>query len=142
MPLPEDWRVLTELPNSNAVEYVMVAPIALAHHGFPRYTADLDRIAPENGPRFEGVLGQFGFGALGLKTRDFTDPYRVTQLGVPRIDLLTSIPGVSFDDAWASREEVSLEGVKLNIIGRHRNKRATARPQDLKFLGADDETGG
>jgi hypothetical protein len=129
MPLPEDWRVGTELLNSNAVEYVVVGPIALAHHGFPRYTGDLDRNTPENGPRLEGVLGQFGFGALGLKTRDFTDSYRVIQLGVPpsRIDLLTSITGMSFDDAWASREEVSLEGVKLNIIGRHSQTREQRR---------------
>lgn len=148
MPLPEDWRVFIELLNSNAVEYLAVGAIALAHHGFPRYTGDLDILihnTPENAHRVEGVLKAFGFEGLGLKTSDFIDSYRVIQLGVPpsRIDLLTSITGVSFDEAWASREEASVGGVQVNVISRQaliKNKRATGRPQDLadlKSLSAD-----
>jgi acetolactate synthase regulatory subunit len=148
MPLPEDWRVFTELLNSNAVDYVVVGAIALAHHGFPRYTGDLDiliRNTPENARRLEGVLREFGFDALGLKATDFIDSHRVIQLGVPpnRIDLLTSITGVAFDEAWASREKADLGGVRVNIIDRQsliKNKRATGRSQDLadlRSLGAE-----
>lgn len=73
MPFPEDWRVFTELLNSNAVEYVVVGAIALAHHGFPRYTGDLDILihnTSENARRLELVLAEFGFGGLGLKASD------------------------------------------------------------------------
>jgi predicted nucleotidyltransferase len=143
---------VTELLNSNAVEYVVVGAIALAHHGFPRYTGDLDILihnTPENARRLESVLGEFGFAVPSLKASDFTDSYRVIQLGVPpsRIDLFTSITGVSFEEAWAGREEVTLGDVRVKIIGREsliKNKRATGRPQDLadlKSLGADADTG-
>ena len=144
MPLPKDWRAFIELLNSSGVEYLIVGAVALAHHGFPRYTGDIDilvRNSPENAQRLEGVLQGFGFGALGLKAADFVDSYQVVQLGLPpnRINLLTSITGVSFEEAWAGRIEVALEGTRANFIGRPaliRNKKATRRPQDLADLAA------
>jgi len=121
-----------------------VGAVALAHHGFPRYTGDIDilvRNSPENAQRLEGVLQGFGFGELGLKAADFIDSYQVIQLGLPpnRIDLLTSITGVPFEEAWAGRIEVALEGTRVSLIGRQaliQNKRATRRPQDLADLAA------
>jgi hypothetical protein len=150
MPLPEDWRAFIESLNSNGVEYVIVGAVALAYHGFPRYTGDLDvliRNSPENAKRLESALAAFGFAALGLKAADFAEAYRVIQLGVPpnRIDLLTSITGVSFDDAWADRVEADVEGTPVNFISRQaliRNKRLTGRAQDkadLEALGASAE---
>ncbi len=150
MPLPEDWRAFIESLNSNEVEYVVVGAVALAFHGFPRYTGDLDvlvRSSPANGRRLESALAMFGLGALGLKAADFVDSYRVIQLGVPpnRIDLLTSLTGVTFDEAWAGRAETVVGGTRVNFIGREAlivNKRLIGRPQDkadLEALGAGQE---
>jgi hypothetical protein len=150
MPLPEDWRQFIELLNSNGVEYVVVGAVALAHHGFPRYTGDLDvlvRNSTDNSKRLESALGEFGLAALGLKAVDFVDSYRVIQLGLSpnRIDLLTSLTGVRFDEAWAGRVETVIGGTRVNFIGREpliRNKRLTGRAQDkadLEALGAGEE---
>jgi hypothetical protein len=150
MPLPEDWRAFIESLNSNEVEYLVVGAVALAHHGFPRYTGDLDvlvRSSPNNAQRLESALAEFGFAALGLKANDFVDSYRVIQLGVPpnRIDLLTSLTGVTFDEAWAGRVEAIVEGTRVNFIGREAlilNKRMTGRTKDkldLEALNASEE---
>jgi len=148
MPLPNDWREFIESLNSHRVEYVIVGALALAHHGAPRYTGDLDifvRSSPGNAERLESALQQFGLGALGLSASDFLVANRVIQLGVPplRIDLLTSLTGVTFDEAWVGRIETKIEGLPLNFIGREeliRNKRAADRPRDradLHALGAE-----
>ena len=144
MSLPKDWRAFIESLNSNGVEYLIVGAVALAHHGLPRYTGDLDvlvRNTPENAQRLERLLQDFGFGGLGLKQADFVNSYQVIQLGLPpnRIDLLTSMTGVSFDEAWAGKVEAELGGMKVNILGRQaliRNKKATRRAQDLADLEA------
>jgi hypothetical protein len=80
MPLPEDWRAFIESLNSNGVEYVIVGAVALAYHGFPRYTGDLDvliRNSLQNAKRLESALAALGFAALGLKAADFDEAYRV-----------------------------------------------------------------
>ena len=151
MPLPEDWRAFIELLNSNAVEYVVVGAVALAHHGLPRYTGDLDiliRNSAENAERLERALHTFGFAGLGLKTADFADAYRVIQLGVVpnRIDLLTSLTGIGFDEVWAGRVKATVGETPVNLIGRQaliRNKRLTGRPRDkadLDALGASEDS--
>ena len=150
MPLPEDWRAFIESLNSHGVEYVVVGAVALAHHGFPRYTGDLDvlfRASPNNAHRLESAVADFGLAALGLKAADFAESYRVIQLGVPpnRIDLLSSLTGMTFDEAWASRVEAVVDGTRVNFIGREAlilNKRLTGRAQDkadLEALGAIEE---
>lgn len=144
MSLPKDWHAFIASLNSNGVEYLVVGAVALAHHGLPRYTGDLGvlvRNTPENAQRLERLLRDFGFGGLGLKQADFVNSYQVIQLGLPpnRIDLLTSMTGVSFDEAWAGKVEAELGGVKVNILGRQaliRNKKATRRAQDLADLEA------
>ncbi|MGO8814656.1 MAG: nucleotidyltransferase [Terriglobia bacterium] len=150
MPLPEDWRAFIESLNSSGVDYLVVGAVALAHHGFPRYTGDLDVLvgnSPDNAQRLESALAEFGFASLGLKAADFVDSYRVVQLGVPpgRIDLLTSITGVTFDEAWAGRVEVVLGKTRVSFIGREaliQNKRKTGRAKDqadLEALGVGEE---
>jgi hypothetical protein len=150
MPLPEDWRAFIEPLNSHGVEYLIVGAVALAHHGFPRYTGDLHvliRNSAENARRLEPALTAFGLAALGLKAADFAEAYRVIQLGVPpnRIDLLTSITGVSFEEAWRDRIRAVVDGVSVNFISKQalvRNKRLTGRAQDradLEALGAGEE---
>ena len=144
MPLPKDWRAFIESLNSNGVDYLIVGAVALAHHGVPRYTGDLDvlvRNSADNASRPEATLQTFEFGELGLKQADFVNSYQVVRLGLPpnRIDLLSSITGLPFDEAWAERVEVDLDGIRVNFIGRQamiRNKKATARAQDLADLEA------
>jgi Nucleotidyl transferase of unknown function (DUF2204) len=146
MPLPRDWREFIESLNSHGVEYLVVGAVALAHYGHPRYTGDLDvwvRNSPENAERVEKALQQFGLASLGLKAADFTASYRVIQLGVPpnRIDVLTAITGVSFEEAWPQRAQAEVEGTAVNFIGREaliRNKRLAGRTQDKADLEALD----
>lgn len=149
MPLPKDWRAFIESLNSNEVEYLIVGAVALAYHGVPRYTGDLDILvhtSPENARRLAAALEAFGFGALGLKTSDFVDSYQVIQLGIApnRVDLLTSLTGVFFEETWAEKVTGELGGTRTNFIGREtliRNKKSTGHAQDhadLEVLGANE----
>jgi hypothetical protein len=139
MPLNKDLREFVALLNSNGVEYLVVGAFAVAFHGFPRYTADLDllvRPAAENAERVMRALSEFGFGSLDIQASDLQSPGRVIQLGVQpnRIDLLTAISGVSFDEAWARRSPGKLDGMEVQFIGRDaliRNKESTGRQKDL-----------
>lgn len=149
MPIPKDWRAFIESLNSNGVEYLVVGAVALAHHGIPRYTGDLDILvsnSPENARRIESALRSFGFGEMELTARVFVDSYQVVQLGTApnRIDLLTSITGVSFSEAWAGRVAGEIGGSKVNFIGRAdliRNKNATGRTQDRADVEALEALG-
>jgi len=139
MPLNKDWRELLELLNSNGVEYLVVGAFAVAFHGFPRYTADLDllvRPTEENADRVLRALSEFGFGRVGIQAADLRSPGMVIQLGVKpnRIDLLTAISGVSFEEAWATRSDAELEGIATHFVGLGallRNKEQTGRAKDL-----------
>jgi hypothetical protein len=139
MPLSKDLREFVELLNSNGVDYLVVGAFAVAWYGYPRFTADLDiLVRPDNGnaQRMLEALRQFGFGTLGIETGDLTTVGQIIQLGVKpnRIDILTSISGVSFEDAWKDRVEGSLDGVRATFIGRNtliRNKESTGRAKDL-----------
>jgi hypothetical protein len=139
MPLSKDLRDFVASLNSNAVEYLVVGAFAVAYHGYPRYTADVDILIGANEPnvqRFLKALAEFGFGGLGIGAEDLLSPGKVIQLGVSpnRIDILSSISGVSFDDAWASRRTGNLEGLMVQFIGRDeliRNKESTGRAKDL-----------
>ena len=119
----------------------MVDGYALAAHGHPRYTGDIDfwlRPTADNLSRLLSALQDFGFGPLGLAASDF-DIDTVIQLGQPprRIDLLTAVDGVSFDACYVRREQVDLAGVRLHIIGLEdfkTNKRASGRLKDLADL--------
>lgn len=122
MPLNKDLREFLGLLNSNEVEYLVVGAFAVAFHGFPRYTADLDllvRPTEENADRAFRALSQFGFGNVGIGAADLRTPGMIIQLGVQpnRIDLLTAISGVTFDDAWATRREADLEGGRAKDLG-------------------------
>lgn len=138
MPLNKDLREFVELLNSNGVEYLVVGAFAVAWHGYPRFTADLDiLIRPDsaNATRMLEVLRQFGFGAIGIEAGDLTAIGQVIQLGVKpnRIDILTSVSGLTFEEAWRDRQEGSLDGIPATFIGRTaliRNKESTGRAKD------------
>lgn len=142
MNLQKDIREFVGLLLSRKVEFLLVGGYALAFHGAPRFTEDIDLlvlVSPENAARIAAVIEDFGFGDLGLSDGDFLEPDQVIQLGrAPnRIDLLTGISGVSWAEAWESRVEVDFDGFAIPVIGKNAleaNKEATGRPQDLADL--------
>ena len=138
MRLQRDLREFIELLNSENVEYAIVGGWAFGFHARPRYTQDLDivtRATPANAARLEIAIERFGFGSLGLTADDFLPPGRVIQLGQPpnRIDLLTSLTGITDEEIWESLEPGKLDGVRVFFLGREaliKNKKATDRPRD------------
>ena len=142
MRLSNDLREFLESLNSRGIDYVIVGAHSLAFHGRPRYTGDLDilvRATSENAAKLVDLLNHFGFGDASFKESGFTEPERLIQLGrAPnRIDLLTSITGVTSDEALTSKVPAELDGVPVFILGKDaliRNKRAVGRPQDIADL--------
>jgi predicted nucleotidyltransferase len=136
--LQTDLSEFVELLNSRKVEYLVVGGHAVAFHGHPRFTGDIDffvNASRENAERVVNVLASLGFGDLGITVDDLTAPDRVVQLGRPpnRIDLLTTISGVSFGDAWIARAPGDLGGHPVNFLGWDdliRNKTASGRDKD------------
>ena len=130
------------LLNSHNVEYVVVGGHAVAFHGYPRFTGDIDfliRTTPDNVSRVLTVLNVFGFGNLGIVEQDLLERGRVLQLGHPpnRIDLLTSISGVDFDSAWEQRVQTLMDDQPVALLGWDeliRNKRVAGRQKDLADL--------
>ena len=143
METQSDYKELFELLNANAVSYVIVGAYALAFHGVPRYTGDVDILVEptaENATRVISALKAFGFGAVGLDVDDFTKDH-VVQLGVPplRVDFMTAIEGVSWADALASRVTGKYGEVPIWYLGKEaliKNKTATGRLQDLADVEA------
>lgn len=135
----DDFKDLFASLNAHGVKALVVGGHAFAYHARPRYTKDLDvwvEPTQENSERLLRALEQFGFGGLGLTIDDFTRPGRFVQLGYPpnRIDLLTSIPGVTFEEAWNRRVEDLFEEESIAYLSLEdllRNKEAAGRPQDL-----------
>jgi hypothetical protein len=140
----KDFEELFSVFERREVRFVVVGAHALAHHAKPRYTKDLDIFVdatPENAEKIVASLEEFGFGGIGISADDFSSPGRILQLGVPptRIDIITSITGVSFAEAWETRVEGAYGAVTVPFIGYEalvRNKLASGRPQDV----ADVET--
>jgi len=139
-----DFRELLALLNKHGVEFLIVGGYALAFHGAPRFTGDLDifvRPAPENARRIVDALHEFGFGSLDLAPGDFVAPGKIVQLGVPpvRVDLITSLTGVEWERAEASRASGEYGDEPVFFIGREdfiANKRALGRRKDLADLEA------
>lgn len=139
MQLSKDLREFVELLNSNAVEYLVVGGFAVAWHGYARFTADIDLlIRPDrkNAELIVKTLRDFGFASLAISAEDLARPDQIVQLGVKpnRIDLITSIAGVTFEAAWESRRPGTLDGLPVLYIGRDaliRNKESAGRPQDI-----------
>jgi hypothetical protein len=139
MKLHQDIREFVELCLLRKVEFLLVGGYALACHGAPRFTEDIDLmvlVSPENADKLHAVLSDFGFGEAGITRDDFLEPGQVIQLGrAPnRIDILTGISGITWQEASASRIQVNLDGLEIQVIGKTeliRNKQATGRPQDF-----------
>jgi hypothetical protein len=144
MEVQQDFKDLLALFKEHKIEYMIVGAYALAFHGAPRYTGDIDILVkpdPLNAQRIMAALNKFGFGLAGLKAEDFETPDKVIQLGVPpvRVDIVTSITGVSCQEAFSGRVEGKYGDISVYYIGRQQfisNKRALGRKKDLADLEA------
>lgn len=147
--LNDDFREMLSALSAEAVEYLLVGAYALAAHGIPRATGDMDvwvRATPENAGRTWRALARFGAPMQEVTPEDLARADTVVQIGVApcRIDVLTSVDGVEFEDAWEHRESAALGGLDVSVISRAdliRNKRACGRPQDLADVDALERMG-
>jgi len=138
-PVNHDFRDLLSEFNARRVEFLVVGAHALAAHGLVRATKDLDiwvRPAPANAQRVIEALRAFGAPLHDLTVRDLSLPGLIFQIGVPpvRIDVITEIDGVAFEDAWPARHVFRLGDQDAGVLSRQhliQNKRAAGRPQDL-----------
>lgn len=140
MILEKDFEDFIKLLNKHEVKYMVVGGYALALHGKPRHTGDLDiwiKVSEENAERLLIVIREFGLSSLGLQKEDFIEAGYVTQIGYPplRIDILNSIDGVTFDEAALHMQSLQVEdGFIICYIGLAdflKNKKASGRKQDL-----------
>jgi len=139
-----DFKELLELLNKSEVEYLVVGGYALALLGSPRFTGDLDiyiSTHPDNARKVLAVLHEFGFGSLNINETDLSTENQVLQLGVPpvRIDFVTSIDGIKWEDAWENRERGEWGNVPVAFLSRSdfiANKRAAGRLKDLADIEA------
>lgn len=144
MKLNANYRDLLRLLNANCVRYVVVGGYALAMHGAPRFTGDIDLFIdcdPGNAQRLIEALREFGLPLSDADAAAFTEPDMVVQFGRPpqRIDFITTIDAVSFEEAWASRVSHDADGLPVSVIGCAeliRNKEATGRPRDIADVQA------
>lgn len=139
-----DFAEMLSALSAAGAEYLVVGAHALAAHGRPRATGDLDiwvRPSSDNADKVWAALARFGAPLSALKKQDLTTPGIVFQIGVEpvRIDILTAIDGVDFDGAWTRRIVVDVDGQSVPLLGKDdliRNKRAAGRPQDLADVAA------
>ena len=144
MDLAPDFDEFIGSLNAHGVEFLVVGAYALAFHGAPRFTGDLDvfvRPTLENAERVLRAVRSFGFPVEELRPEDLTDPRRILEMGVEpvQIHVMTAISGVTWDDAWRTREPGACGEHLVAFLGREmflRNKRAAGRPKDLADIDA------
>jgi hypothetical protein len=142
--LNRDYNDILSALSAEGAEFLIVGAYALGAHGIPRATGDIDiwvRPTPENATRVMRALKRFGAALLDLTEDDLATADTVFQMGVApsRIDVMTGISGVTFEQAWPSRLTVAIDGLTVPVIGRDellRNKAASGRPKDLADLAA------
>jgi hypothetical protein len=139
MTLDPDFEDFIKLLNLHQVDYMIIGGYAMAFHGKPRYTGDLDiwiDISEMNAQKMLLVIRDFGFSSLGFEKEDFLRENLINQLGYPplRIDILTSIDGISFKNAYPQKKVIMIDDFTANYIGLIdliQNKNASGRQQDL-----------
>lgn len=149
MELDRDFSEFIESCARNSVRFLIVGGYAVAAHGHPRFTKDLDvwiAANEDNASHVIAALEDFGFGSLGLREADFVEEGSVVQLGYPpkRIDILTGADGVDFDACWDRRVEVQISDQVVPFISVDdliANKEASGRPQDVADVAALKERG-
>jgi hypothetical protein len=144
MEVQKDFKELLELFDANKIEYVIVGGYALAFHGAPRFTGDLDLLIKpdqDNAQKVLKVLKDFGFAALDLSVNDFSVPDKVVQLGIApvRVDIITSITGLTWEQVAPKRVKGTYGDVPVYYIGKQefiKNKKAISRHKDLADIEA------
>ena len=142
MTLAQDFEDFVRLLNKHNVDYMVVGGYALAFHGKPRHTGDLDiwiNSSEDNAIKLVLTIKEFGLASLGLTKSDFMQEGYVTQIGYPplRIDILNSIDGVKFEDAYQNKLIIEVDGIEIKYIGLKdfiENKTASGRIQDIVDL--------
>jgi len=146
--LPKDFREFIQFLNAREVKYLLIGGYAVAYHGHPRFTGDVDFLleaSVKNASRTCAAIDDFGLSSFGLKPSDFLEVGTVVQLGRPprRIDLLTGVDGIDFSSAYAARVEALLDGLSVPMLSKHHlilSKRAAGRLKDrddLLYLESD-----
>lgn len=140
--LPLDFKEFLKLLNSHQVEYLLVGGYAVGYHGYPRATGDMDlwvAVHQHNAEQLVAVLRKFGFNTPQLSADLFLTEHQIVRIGVPpiRIEMLTTISGVSFDHCYSERIIDVIDDVEVHIISREhlkQNKQASGRHKDLDDL--------
>jgi predicted nucleotidyltransferase len=140
--LPNDFREFLKFLTEAEVEYLLIGGYAVGYYGYPRTTADIDiwvAISPANAAKLVGVLNRFGMRDSSITPSVFQERGKIIRMGVPpmRIEILTEIDGVTFEECYASRTAAEIDGQKVNLISRQHlriNKRASGRHKDLDDL--------
>jgi hypothetical protein len=140
--LPEDFKEFLLLLNSLKVKYLVIGGYAVGYYGYPRATGDLDiwvKRDKENAEKIVEALSNFGFASESILDDLFLKENQVIRMGMPplRIEILTSISGVTFDGCYAKRVKAEIDGIELSLIGLEDlkiNKKASGRMKDLNDL--------
>jgi hypothetical protein len=138
MVLDKNFKEFIRLLNANDVKYLLVGGLAVAYHGYPRYTKDIDFWVwanPENAEKVIHVIKEFGFATLGFQKEDLLNTDNIIQLGYEpnRIDIITQLDGVDFETCFAQCQNVIFEEVLIPLIGLEdliKNKLSTGRLKD------------
>ena len=144
MVLDENFREFIRLLNAHEVKYLVVGGFAVAYHGHPRYTKDIDFwiwAEPKNAENVLAAIKDFGFGSLDLLQADFLDLDSIIQLGYEpnRIDLITSVEGLDFQSCFSQRKEANFEGIPIHFIDLESliiSKQQAGRLKDLADVEA------
>jgi predicted nucleotidyltransferase len=137
--LSPDFKEFLKLLNENNVRYLLVGGYAVAFHGYPRTTGDMDvwiAIDPTNVKNVTKVLQEFGFNVVDLKEDLFRNPNNIIRMGIPpyRIEIITSVSGVKFEDCYPARITKKIDGIDIHFISKRdliNNKKAAGRNKDL-----------
>ncbi len=140
--LPPDFKDFLQLLNVHKVEYLLIGGYAVGYYGYPRATADMDvwiAISPSNASKLVNVLTEFGFAMPMLSPQLFLQAGQIIRMGVPpmRLEILTTISGIEFEECYQQRTIDLIEGIEVNIINLEhlkKNKKASGRHKDLNDL--------
>ncbi len=140
--LPPDFKEFLQLLNSHKVEYLLIGGYAVGYYGYPRATGDMDiwiAVHPDNAHGVVKALNEFGFPLSVEDVSLFLQENKITRMGVPplRLEILTTISGVTFAECYAQREIRDIDGVAVSLISLKdlkTNKKASGRYKDLNDL--------
>ncbi|MBI2429395.1 MAG: hypothetical protein HYV29_11490 [Ignavibacteriales bacterium] len=140
--LPSDFKEFLQLLNFHKIEYLLIGGYAVGYYGYPRATGDIDiwiAISPANAKKISQALTDFGFTLDAATQESFLQENKVIRMGIPpmRIEILTTISGVTFDECYREKNIVEIDGVMVSLIQlKHlkKNKKASGRHKDLNDL--------